>query len=167
MATNKKVNLLKVLLEQAEREAKVKAERQAERDAIREAIRLQREAKQAEREAKAIKSETVYEDYIYPRDEQPIIVIDKAHVLKRLETLTDIEPLYFHEYAIKDDERVMHYMAKVNRSDPNREAMETLNSIVINYLARKKYKPYKRSMIWVRAPKGRRVLKVQIKRRGS
>jgi hypothetical protein len=167
MATNKKVNLLEILAEQAERDAKVKAER----DAIREAIRLERVAKQAERqairEAKAIKSDTVYEPYIYPRDEQPVIVIDKVHVLKRLETLTDVEPLYFHEYPIKDDERVMHYRAKVNRSDPNREAMDTLNTIVTNHLARKQFKPYKRSAIWVRAPKGKRVLRVEIKRRGS
>lgn len=167
MATNKKVNLLEVLLEQAERQAKVRAER----DAIREAIRLQRVAKQAERqaerEAKAIKSGMVYEPYIYPKDEETIIVIDKAHVLKRLDTLTDIEPLYFHEYAIKSDERVVHAKTKVNRSDPNREAMDTLNSIVINHLARKKFKPYKRSMVWVRAPKGKRVLRVEIKRRGS
>jgi uncharacterized membrane protein YqiK len=82
MTQSKKVNLLKVLAEQAEREAKVKAERQAERDAIRDANRAEREAKKAEREAilqfllaenarhkaeheaerkaKAIKSETVY-----------------------------------------------------------------------------------------------------------
>jgi len=171
MATNKKVNLLEILAEQAEREANAKALR----DAIREAMRLERVAKQAKRiaereairEAKAIKSDMVYEPYIFPRDEQPVIVIDKAHVLKRLETLTDIEPLYFHEYGIKGDERVVHITSKVNRSDPNREAMETLNAIVINFLARKKYKPYKRSMVWVRAPKGKRVLRVELKRRGS
>lgn len=167
MATNKKVNLLEILLEQSERKAKVKAER----DAIREAIRLQRVAKQAEREAereaKAIKSGMVYEDFIYRKDEQPIIVIDKAHALKRLETLTDIEPLYFHEYALKSDDNIIHATTKVNKGDPNREAMDTLNAIVINFLARKKFKPYKRSAVWVRAPKGKRVLRVEIKRRGS
>lgn len=167
MTQNKKVNLLEILAEQAEREAIAKAER----DAIREAIRLERIAKQAEREAereaKAIKSGMVYEDYIYPKDEQQIIVIDKAHALKRLETLTDIEPLYFHEYALKSDERIIHASTKVGRGDPNREAMDTLNTIVTNYLARKKFKPYKRSMVWVRAPRGKRVLRVEIKRRGS
>lgn len=82
MTQSKKVNLLKVLAEQAEREAIAKAERQAERDAIRDAKKAERDAKkaerdailqivlaenaryyaerEAEREAKAIKSETVY-----------------------------------------------------------------------------------------------------------
>jgi hypothetical protein len=116
-----------------------------------------------------VPSETVY----VPTEELPeyshsaIITIDKAHVLERLSTLSETEPVYFHEYAIKSDGRIVNGKTKVNRSDPNREAMQTLSRIVVSFLARKQFKPYTHSVIWVKAPKGKRVLKVQIKRRGS
>lgn len=60
MATNKKVNLLEVLAEKAEREANSKAERDAILQIVLEENARYKAERQAEREAKAIKSETVY-----------------------------------------------------------------------------------------------------------
>lgn len=140
---NKKVNLLDILAEKAEREAI--------------------------RQAGLVKSGAIYEDIRLEKIEQPSLIIDKAHIIARLESLTDIEPLYFSEYAVAEsiNSQMSYFTTIVYKGHPDRDNMKTLTTIVRNHLSRKQYKSYRYSMIWVKAPKGKRVLRVEIKKRGS
>lgn len=136
---NRKVNLLDIF---AERIAE-----QEEREAI--------------RQARLVKSGIIYENIIHDKKELPTFTVDKDHVYKKLSTLHDMKPIYFPEYSISEDG------VFISKHDPDLQGKKDLQKFVHNYLHRKEFRGYTRMVVWVRAPKSKRILRVEIKKRGS